>query len=132
MTIRAHANAVLARLREDSVLSGVTFQGVVTDRPDRYVTMFMDSGDWTQQRLTGPQGTATFGMTFHSVGTTAEQAQFVAEHVFDKLLGYTPNVPARACWRIRHVSSQPVQLDQDVNPPLYYCVDVFNLTSDPA
>jgi len=114
------------------VLADCTFQGVVSDRPDRYVTLFMDSGDWVQERLTGPQSTATFSLTFHSVGSTAEQAQYVAEKVFLQLLGFTPNVPSRECRRIRHVNSQPIQLDRDVSPPIYYCVDQFELTSDPA
>lgn len=131
MTIRDHANAVLARLRADTVLAGCTFEGVVIDRPDRYCTLFLDNGEWEADRFTGPQDVATFTATIHSVGSTAEQAQMVAERVFAQLLGFTPTVANRYCRRIRHVNSQPVQLDQDVSPPLYWCADTFSFTSSP-
>jgi hypothetical protein len=46
-------------------------------------------------------------------------------------LDYTPTVAGRQCGSLRHAASQPVQIDRDVSPPLYYCVDEFDLTSDP-
>ncbi|WP_223690109.1 DUF3168 domain-containing protein [Leifsonia poae] len=134
--IRAHVNAILARLREDTVLQGFTFEGVVLpdvqeNRPQRYCTIFTNSGYRTVERLSGPSATATFTYTIHSVGTDPQQAQAVAERVFAQLLDYTPTVVGRQCGRLRHAASQPVQVDTDVKPPLYYCVDQFDLTSDP-
>lgn len=130
--IRAHKQAILERLRQDSVLSPVTFEGVVTDRPQRYCTVFTNSGFRTVERLAGPSATATFTFTVHSVGTTPEQAQAVAERVFAQLLDYTPTVTGRLCGRLRHAASQPVQLDTDGGTNLYYCVDEFDITTDPA
>jgi hypothetical protein len=128
--IRAHKNAILARLREDSVLSAVTFEGVVTERPERYCTLFTNSGFRTVERLSAPSATAEFTYTVHSVGSTPDQAQAVAERVFAQLLDFTPTVPARLCGRLRHAASQPVQQDPDI-PNLYFAVDQFDLTSDP-
>lgn len=131
MTIRAHKNAILARLREDSVLASATFEGVVTDRPQRYCTVFTDSGYRTVERLAGPSATALFTYTVHSVGSTPDQAQAVAEHVFAQLLDFTPTVAGRLCGRLRHAASQPVQQDPDI-PDLYFCVDEFDVSSDPV
>jgi hypothetical protein len=130
--IRAHANAIVARLKEDQILAAATFQGVVTNRPARYCTVFIDSGARAVERFNGLQSEATFGVTVHSVGTTAEQAQLVAERVMAQLLDYRPTVTGRDCRRLRHVSSVPVDLDTDTTPPLYYSVDQFDLTSSPA
>lgn len=129
--IRAHTAAILARLREDTVLSTVTFEGVVTERPQRYCTVFTNSGYRTVERLAGPSATATFTYTIHSVGSDPQQAQAVAERVFAQLLDYVPTVAGRVSGRLRHAASQPVQLDTDVSPALYYCVDQFDLTTDP-
>jgi hypothetical protein len=130
--IRAHAKAIVARLEEDLILRGSTFQGVVTNRPARYCTVFMDSGLRVVERFNGLQTEVTFGVTVHSVGTTAEQSQLVAERVMAQLLDYRPIVAGRDCRRLRHVSSVPVDLDTDVSPPLYFSVDQFDLTSSPA
>lgn len=120
------------RLKTDAVLAPVVFEGVVKDRPTRYVTFFTNSGFREAERFTGPQVTSTQTFTVHSVGTTADQAQFMAEKVFAAVLDRVLVVPGRVCRRVRHASSQPVQLDTDVTPPLFYCVDEFDVTSTPT
>lgn len=132
MSIRAHKQAILDRLRADPILTDATFEGVVTDRPSRYVAVFIDSGYRYSERLTGAQATADYGVTAHSVGTTPDQAQFVAERVFAQLLGHVLQVPGFRCRRVRHEASQPTQIDRDIDPPLFYAVDVFEFTSEPA
>jgi hypothetical protein len=132
VTIRAHKTAVLDRLKADPFLASITFEGIVTGGPSHYVSVFVNSGFREAERLTGPQATSTFTFTIHSVGSTPDQAQLVAEHVFAQLLDYTPTVTGRRARRIRHAVSQPVQEDRDVTPWIYYCVDQFDLTSEPA
>jgi len=132
VSIRAVKNALLARLRADPVLKDCTYEGVVTTRPARYVTVYSDSGLREAERFTGGQWTSTQSFTVHSVGSTPDQAQFVAEKVFAQLLDHVLVVPERQCRRIRHGSSQPVQLDSAVSPPLWYTVDEFDVTSTPA
>lgn len=92
----------------------------------------MDSGYREVERFTGAHDLATFAITVHSVGTTSEQAQLVAERVMAQLLDYTPTISGRSCRRIRHAASRPVALDEGVSPPMYFCVDVFDLSSTPA
>lgn len=130
--IREMKAAVLARLRQDSVLASSTFEGVVTNRPNRYAAVFSDSGFRTAERFTGPQGTSSQSFTVHSVGTTPDQAQAIADRVFAQLLDWTPAVEGRVCRRMRHEASEPVQIDRDVTPPMFYGVDVFEVTSSPS
>lgn len=129
--IRAHKNAVLARLREDAILADSTFGGEVTTRPARYCTVYVDSGFRQVERFTGGSGVADFSFTIHSVGSTQEQAQLVAERVFAQLLDWTPTIAGRNSRRMRHVASRPVAYDTDIDPPLYFAVDVFDLTTAP-
>lgn len=135
--IRAHTAAILERLRANGVLADATYEGLVLpdadgNRPQRYVSVFTNSGHRSIERLSGPSSTATFTYVIHSVGSDPWEAQAVAEHVFAQLLDFTPNVPERICGRLRHVSTQPVQMDDDSTPALFYCVDEFDLTTDPA
>lgn len=130
--IRAHVEAVLARLREDPALADKVFEGVVQNRPPVYCTVFANNGFREVERFTGPQSTATFTFTVHSVAADPSKAQQVAEHVFTQLLGFTPTVAGRRCRRIRHAVSRPVEADKDLSPWLWFCVDEFDLTSEPA
>jgi hypothetical protein len=131
VTIRVHVDAVLARLRVDPVLAGCTFQGVVLNRPERYVTVHSDNGFREQDRFAAGQLTQTFSFTVHTVGRSPEQSQALAERVYAQLLGVTLVIPGRRARRIRSVVSRPTALDRDVDPPLFYGVDVFELTSEP-
>jgi hypothetical protein len=135
MTIRLHVNAVLARLRQNPILADCTFQGVVEDTPERpqlFCAVFPDSGFREQSRYTGGQIQETYSFTIHSVGITADQAQHVAELVYTQLLGVVLAIDGRKCWPIRSVVSRPLQIDRDANPAMHYCVDVFELTTQPA
>jgi hypothetical protein len=132
VSIRAHAKAVVDQLQTDADLNGVVFQGLVLNRPKRYCTVHMDSGRRIADRFTGPQVQQDYTITVHSAGTSTEQAQWVAERVYAALLGVVLAVPGRKCHRVRAIDSQPVELDRDVTPPLFYSTDVFELVSDPA
>lgn len=132
MSIRDHAAAIQTRLEQDSVLAGSTFQGVVTDRPQRYCTFFLTSGRRYADRLTGPDVAADFTVTVHSVGSDVTQAQAVAERVFAQLLNFTPTVAGRTCSWLRHTASMPTQRDDTVTPSLYYSVDEFTFNSYPS
>ena len=132
MSIRAVKNALLARLREDLTLKNIVFEGVVTARPNRYVAVYSDSGLREAERFTGGQWTSTQSFTIHCVSESPDKAQEIADRVFAQLLDHVLEVPDRRCRRIRHGSSQPVQLDSDVSPPLWYTVDEFDVTSTPA
>lgn len=128
--IRDHAAAVRARLESDSVLATCTFEGLVTDKPQRYCSFFLNSGIRFTDRLSGPDVSADFTLTVHSVGADPFGAQAVAERVLAQLLNYTLTVPGRSCSRMRHTMSVPTDRD-DAITDLYYSVDEFSFTSDP-
>jgi hypothetical protein len=132
VSIRDHAAAIQARLEQDSVLAGSTFQGIVTERPQRYCTFFLTSGARFADRLAGPDVAADFTVTVHSVGQDPTQAQAVAERVFAQLLNFTPTVAGRSCSWLRHTGSMATQIDETISPPLYYNADEFTFFSRPA
>jgi len=125
-------NALLARLRADPSLRAIVHEGVVTDRPSRYLTVYADLGLRTAARLTGPQTRATQTFTIHSVGSTPEKAQQVSALVIAQLVDHVLVVEGRSCWPVTHEETQPPGLDTDVNPPLHYCVDGFQVVSTPT
>jgi len=133
MSILAVKNAVLARLREDPELAQSVFEGVVTTapgaaRPNRYVALFTNSGARSASRFTGPSSQSVQTFVLHSVGTKPDQAQFVADRVFAKLLDWTPTVDGLSFRRVTHEASLPLARDDDTSPPLFYQVDEFDLT----
>lgn len=133
MTIRLHKRAILARLREVTAIADKVFEGRVPNRTEAYAALHTDTGRYESDRFTGPQGgTVTYRYWLHSIGSTPEQAQAVAECVHRQLIGWRPAVDGYRCSRMVHRASQPTQLDDTVRPPLYFCVDQFDLTSSPT
>jgi hypothetical protein len=130
VTLRATAKAIITRLEEDTILAGSTYQGVVLDRPNRYLSLFLNGGRREQGRFTGPSSLADYTLTTHSVGTTPEQAQFVEERSQAKLVDFTPVVPGFQCRRIQQTDSQPLQLDADTSSPLYFIASSYSLTME--
>jgi hypothetical protein len=131
LSVRVVKQAFLARIRTGETLSRIVYEGTVKDRPNRYVSVFTDSGLHEAERWTGPQSTSTQTFVVHSVGSTPDKAQEVAELVQRQVIDHVLVVEGRTCRRIRHESSQPIQLDQDIDPELYYCVDEFAVTTSP-
>lgn len=135
--IRAHKNSFLALIRGAPILAAKTFDALAKN-PDGskvaplYVVVHSDAGIRSSERLLAAQTRADFTYTVHSVGETAEQAQLGAERVYAQVLGKVPVVAGRKCWPITAETSQPVRLDTDVSPPLFYAVDVFRLSSIPG
>jgi hypothetical protein len=76
-----HKNALLNRIKEDTILAKCGFEGVVLPdpvtkkRPERYWTVFTDSGARFTDRLAGMSTSANLMYWIHCVGTTPEQAQ---------------------------------------------------------
>lgn len=130
--IRAHKAAVLARLREDPVLAGCTFDGQVSGDPQRYCYVFMDSGRRRVSRLSGPSSSARFTVTVHSVGRTPDGAAAVQERVIDRLVDFVPVVAGRLCSRMEHGAVVPVGTDGGVRPSQWFGTDEFYFSSDPV
>jgi hypothetical protein len=69
-----------------------------------------------------------------SVGTTAEQAEWVADTV-RRIMLTRPVTLAVANRRVLFVSvnaSQPTRRDDDVHPPLFYGVDLYRISTTPT
>lgn len=131
-----HKDAVIAQLKLDTVLADCGFEGVVTpegdDYPERYWTIFTDSGVRSSDRFGGLPNQATYHYTVHSVGTTPEQAQRIADRVITQLAGVQLAVPGWAPFLLVHASSYPTQMDDTVRPPLHFSVDRFTLRTQPS
>lgn len=129
--IRLHADAIEARLKSDQVLATCTFEGVVTDRPARYISYFLQMKR-TATRFASGQVSWAGSVILHSVGGTIEQAELVQEHGVEQLTGHVLAVEGRRCRPLSHEVSRFPVLDQDVTPPLWLIVDQFDFISEPA
>lgn len=130
--IEDHVEAVLARLREDTVLADGVFDGDVTEDLGQYVNVHHDTGVYESRTYIDITSDVEITFTIHSVGDTRWEAVWRSGRVMAQLLDWIPTVPGRRCMRMKHAGSQPVALDRDVTPPKHYAVDRFVLRSIPA
>jgi hypothetical protein len=130
--IRATRAAVKSRLLQLPELQGSVFHGVVTDRPERYITFFLNSGVRSPYRYTGASTRADFTVTVHSVGKTDEQVGWLQERVLGQFVDWVPELVGRKCFRLTHEVARPTDLDDSLSPPLFYAVDEFDFSTFPA
>jgi hypothetical protein len=135
--IRAHVDALLARLRLDTAMAGIVVDGIVDPLapvlPPPYVAVQVDSGMRRVERESSENPTqADFRIAVHSVGVDANQARYFAEKVMAQFLGWRPVVTGWAPQAVQHRRSAPMQPDTTINPAPQYITDVFNLTSRKA
>jgi hypothetical protein len=125
-----HIAALLALIQA----AGVTvYDGAVPDRPTLpYAVLYADLGTHTAQSLANDPDWTDLRFQVTSVGVLPASARIVAEKSLGALLGVRPTVPGRRCGPIRHDSSQPIQRDDDQQPPLFYATDQFTVSSVPA
>jgi len=128
----AVVDAFLAALREEPSLAQIVHEGTVEDRPTRYVSVFTDGGLRGVESFTGPQQTALRTFVVHSVAADPRKARQISQLVIDQVVDRVLVVDGRVCRRVQHEASEPARLDRDVDPPLFYGVDEFSVTSKPA
>lgn len=129
--IRKHAKALKLRLEADQVLSTATFEGTVTDRPERYCAFFLQMKR-TATRFASGQSSYAASLITHSIGGTIEQAELVQERVQAQLVGHKLVVEGRSCLAMTHEVSRFPIIDRDVTPALWLIVDQFDFISEPA
>lgn len=135
--IRAHVDAVLARLGAHAVLAGRVVDGGVDDaadvKPPPYIVVYVDSGQRSTERLSNvmPER-ADFAVTVKSVGEDRNQAHAFAEAVMEQLLGWAPTVTGRRITALRHGLSLAPERDTDFSPVVYEGSDDFMFTSRKA
>jgi hypothetical protein len=127
--MRVHDAAFMSAIKTDEGLATTTFEGTVTDRPARYVSVFPRESR-AVGRFTGPHSTLTNEYIVHSVGQTPEQAKWAREHMLEKVLDVTLVIDGWRNGRVRFVTSQPIAIDKDPSPPLFYTVDVLAFDSE--
>ena len=125
-------DAFLTALREEPSLTNVVHEGTVLERPTRYVSVFTDGGLRGVESFTGPQQTVLRTFVVHSVAADPSKARQVSQLVIDQVVDRVLTADGRVCRPVQHEASQPVRLDRDVDPPLFYGVDEFSVTSKPA
>jgi hypothetical protein len=138
---RRHDNALLAIIRSIPTAASKTFLSSVTS-PDGsvvnapYVVVHPADGTDNTDRLAGPATTQHPRWTIHSVGTTTDQAKWVAEQIKAKIIvagiGITPTIEGESAGAFWYSSPLPVQTDDDFTPPLHYHVAECGFSSDPA
>ena len=130
------AAAVLALLTADTGLK--VFDGLVpvdsTGKPPSrpYVVVFAPVGHSSVDDLAGRSRALQASIQTTCVGDSAESCRIVARRVKAALLDIRPVVVARVCYPIRHEDSQPPRADNDVQPPVMYCIDRWSTQSVPA
>lgn len=125
-----HVDAVLARLR------AVPHLAVYDDQvpADRTVPHVILRGRPLRMKpaLDGESRELQLRLWLTSVGETREQAQLAQDAVLDALVDARLDVADRVCDPVTHVDSQPVRLDEAVDPAVFYTVDLLDLVSLPA
>lgn len=127
--MRVHDDAFLAAIQTDPGLATTTFEGTVTNRPARYVSVFPRESR-SVGRFTGAHGILDNEYIVHSVGSTPEQAKWAREHMLAKTLDVTLSITGWNNRRVRFVTSQPLAKDDDVTPAIWFMVDVLAFESE--
>lgn len=126
--IRAHRAAI------ETLLAGLTFH--VSRAPSGtavpYVVLHPDQGAATTTSYGGDSDWRPWTFQTTCVGSTTEQAEWMAEKVEARLLDVAPAVTGRTCSPIRKTTTVPVDRDEDVQPPVFLARDVWAFASIPA
>lgn len=136
MTVRAHADAVLALLAAAPgnplrVLDGA----VPKETAPPYVLLYFGDEDPElpdSRPLEGTSGRFVLRVYAHSVGGNAAAARALGERVRAALLDVTPAIVGRACFPIRREEGSPPQRDESTGTLVMDRVDIYRLESVPA
>jgi len=134
--IRAHVDAVLERLRAHPYLEHNVFEGLVPqvdgETRNDYVSVFWNSGRRSGERLDGLDINLTMTFTFHWVSINPATAGDLAQAGLGQLIGWTPTIAGRKCWRLGNHTSLPIDAEKSITPWLWFGVDTLDLKSTPA
>lgn len=136
MTIQAHADAILDRLRADvglTVHDGKVPPGAAAP----YVLVYFDDADPGDpaddaEDLTAVSRRHVARAICHCVGADQIAARAVAQRVRAQLLDHVPTVAGRTCWPIRREDGQPTDRDETTGTLVQDLVAVYRLESVPA
>lgn len=137
MTIQAHANAFLDRLRTDAqlkVFDGAVDKGATPPYALVYLTFWTPDGELAPDKvpLTFNSDVVELRGYCHCVGANAVAARAVAQRVRAALLNQRLTIAGRACFPIRWKDGNPDQRDETTGVLVMDQVDVYGFTSVPA
>jgi len=130
---RAHAQALLEHLQDETPDTLPVFD---TRAPDGaalpYVVLHAGVGTRERTRLGTRVDRTLLSPQTTSVGATPDQARWAAERVHDALVDVRITVDGQQPARLRHNLSRPPEPDLDEDPPVFFVVDLWTLTTNPA
>lgn len=140
----AQTAAVTARIKTITALASKTFElvaprdgsGKLPTAP--YVVVQPSDGTNTQDRMSGPRRVSHPRFVLHIVGSSYTNAQTVYELVRDKFIdpvthfGIPVSVAGESCKNLTWSSVQPVQVDNDVTPPVIYASGELSWDAEPV
>lgn len=138
--MKIDTDAVKAAVQTIPALASKTFiavaprtNGVLPTPP--YLVMFPSDGIDRQDRVTGPYSTRYPTFLFHIVGSSYENAQTVTELVKAKFVvggrGVKLTIAGTTTKPCLWSSPLPIQVDNDLTPPLIYTVAELTFQADP-
>jgi hypothetical protein len=130
---RPHTAGVIAALRAVGLLVGDAIAPVATGA-QKWAVVYGGGVGLLSGTMRDERTDASPVIQVTSVGTTAEQSEWVADKARATLLA-RPTTVAVAGRKVLSVSveaSQPTRRDDDVFPPLYYGVDLYRIATTPA
>ena len=130
--LREHTAAVVAAL----VAAGLSAEAgrKPADLPTggRYVVVWPGPSDFDGP-VADPSADVAWGFQLTGVGTSVEQAEWVADDAQTAVLpAGAVAVPNRAISGLRATHREPARRDDDVSPPAWYVAQTYQAFSSPA
>lgn len=138
--MRAHTNAVKARIQTVQALTAKTFVGTARKADGKlqeppYVVIYPAEGTDDTDRLTGPSTVQNPRFTIHIVGGSYDNVQSLVERIKPLFVlngrAIEIDVPGERGYGLYWSSPVPIQWDFDVPDRLYQVVEL-GFSSEPA
>jgi hypothetical protein len=140
--VKAHTDLVLARIQSIPAVASKTFAAVAPrDSTGKlpvapYVVLYPSEGTDTRERFTGPAVTQHPRFTLHIVGSSYDNAATVAALIKAKFVtggvGIQADIVGENAYGMAYESPQPIQVDNDLTPPLIYATAEISWSAEPA
>ncbi len=126
--IRAHVKAVRDALTAVPNLNAYDAQAPNTAQTP-FVVLFSDDGPEGQPMFDGRRINRTWTVATQHFGGTPDEARWAAEKVETALMGKRLTVANRACTATHRLTTQTMQRDDSVDPPVFFTVTVWRFAS---
>jgi hypothetical protein len=132
--MRVHDNWLEQQGKETALGSSV-FNTLVPGRVELpYLLFYPRDGVDRSTRLAGPAAELNPSWLVYGVGSTADDAKWAIEQLKKRLIvngfGVVPEIEGENPGRVWFESTEPVQVDRDVTPPLCFQVAECGFSSD--